>query len=85
VLFNESERRRSPAVESLTVHPEPAPRFEGCEGRAADVTVIPAGVQVPVGVVQARKSADFIAVVVGTVKTNVYVVTALGAELPIVT
>lgn len=61
----------SPAVEVLTVQPEASPRLAGWDVRVEELAEKPeAGVQAPLGVVQAAKPTDFITVEDGTVKLN---------------
>lgn len=67
-----SNIRKLPAVATLTVQPDAAPRFVGWLDKVADELEKPVGVvQVPDAVVQMSTANDLIAVLEGTVKESV--------------
>ena len=76
--------RSDPAVAVLEVQPEVEPSPVGCVN-VAELTKPDGVVQAPLAVVHAVSETDFTTVADGAVKAKLYVVTALGAELPIVT
>lgn len=84
VTFADLEIRSSDAVELFVTQPDASPKLVGCEATAL-LAEKPVGVlHVPLAESQGTKEADFITELLGRVKLNVYVVLALGAELPIV-